>query len=188
MAAGNRFRIIGSGTINDKDIIESYKKDLHQTYWARASQHWAGAGLEQGPPCFSAVHDARKFFLKNDRPALARMVYQIAAGGASLGERHSRNKSCFFCGALDTGQHRYYGCKKAVDSVKDDEFATKWLKKTWWLTKPRAMEDDMFMEGFHHQGPEIQDCMRCRGLIPRDLSFQLLGIGKARTNVLCAER
>ena len=95
-----------------------------------------------------------------------------------MGERHSRNKSCSFCGELDTGHHRFYGLKKAVDFVKNDEFATEWLKKTWWLSKPRAMEKDMCMEGFHHQGPEIQDCMRFRGLIPRDLSFQLLGIEK----------
>ena len=53
-----------------------------------------------------------------------------------MGERHSRNKSCSFCGELDTGHHRFYGCKEEVEFVKEDEFATKWLKKTWWLSRP----------------------------------------------------
>ena len=66
--------------------------------------------------------------------------------------------------------------KKALGCVKDDEFATKWLKKTCWLSRPRAIEEDMLMGGLHHQGPEIQDCSGYRGLVPRDLSFHLLGI------------
>ena len=52
--------ILGSSPFSDGLIVHAFREACMKVHWAMASEHFAGDGLEQGPPSFCAIASLRK--------------------------------------------------------------------------------------------------------------------------------
>ena len=167
------------------DIVEEIANDLEHIYWRDASKHFAGEGLEQGPPCFAPYLKAKKYFLRLGKKQKAEQadgeqqpkgaasaqfrlaaLEAVVAGGATVGSRFSPPRACPRCQKPDEDAfHRYFGCvANQEQGLLDLEPA---IGKTEWL-RP-------FLAGAKQQQRPFEQCLWARGILPASRITALVG-------------